>query len=252
MKLPGIAVHFRPIGVGDWPGQMTAERAVSPFTASWSDTQELLARELRLLGADDVVVQVAVAELNLRRDGLPRAHAKTDHPGVILAFDTADVGAQRYAADLYDRRYAKGPEGWQHNVRAIALGLQALRAVSRYGIVRDGEQYRGFTAIGPGAAASPDGHRSPTGGLTARDAAEFVATWGGDELGAAAAHVAVAVLDDAEVRKTLYRRAARRLHPDTSDNADPALWATLQQAGDVLAQHATRPPRANRMTRTVG
>ena len=35
---------------------------------------------------------------------------------------------------------------WQHNLRSIALGLEALRAVDRYGISRRGEQYAGFRA----------------------------------------------------------------------------------------------------------
>ena len=35
---------------------------------------------------------------------------------------------------------------WQHNLRSIALGLEALRAVDRYGISRRGQQYAGFRA----------------------------------------------------------------------------------------------------------
>jgi hypothetical protein len=43
---------------------------------------------------------------------------------------------------------------WQHNVRSIALGLEALRAVDRYGITRKGEQYAGFrAALSAGSAA---------------------------------------------------------------------------------------------------
>jgi len=44
-------------------------------------------------------------------------------------------------------------EDWRHNVRSIALGLEALRAVDRYGISRRGEQYAGFrAALASGAA----------------------------------------------------------------------------------------------------
>lgn len=35
-------------------------------------------------------------------------------------------------------------DNWQHNVRSIALALQALRAVDRYGVTRRAEQYRGW------------------------------------------------------------------------------------------------------------
>ena len=45
---------------------------------------------------------------------------------------------------------------WQDNVRAIALGLEALREVDRYGIAKKGEQYAGWKALpsGAGSAAS--------------------------------------------------------------------------------------------------
>lgn len=43
---------------------------------------------------------------------------------------------------------------WRHNVRSIALGLEALRAVDRFGISRRGEQYAGFRAALPARASS--------------------------------------------------------------------------------------------------
>jgi uncharacterized protein (DUF58 family) len=41
-------------------------------------------------------------------------------------------------------------EDWKDNLRAIALSLEALRAVDRYGVTRGNEQYRGWTQIGNG------------------------------------------------------------------------------------------------------
>jgi hypothetical protein len=41
-------------------------------------------------------------------------------------------------------------DDWQDNLRAIAKSLEALRMVDRYGVTRNNEQYRGFTALGAG------------------------------------------------------------------------------------------------------
>ncbi len=58
----------------------------------------------------------------------------------FVAIQAATDPAKRlvYATDVCDF--------WQHNVRSIALGLEALRAVDRYGISRRGQQYAGFRA----------------------------------------------------------------------------------------------------------
>lgn len=45
---------------------------------------------------------------------------------------------------------------WQDNVRAIALGLEALRKVDRYGIGKRGEQYVGWRALPAGDAGEVD------------------------------------------------------------------------------------------------
>lgn len=78
--------------------------------------------------------------------GDARSAAKRHHPDV--GGDHADFVAIQAAIDPTKRLvYATDCcEFWQHNVRSIALGLQALRAVDRYGISRRGEQYAGFKA----------------------------------------------------------------------------------------------------------
>src|SRR5947208_1880483 len=82
--------------------------------------------------------QFAVTESDIRLDGRPRARAVASHPGVVLAFDSRH-GPLKYAVDTFDR--------WQDNLRAIALGLEHLRAVDRYGVTRRGEQYTGWRQI---------------------------------------------------------------------------------------------------------
>jgi hypothetical protein len=109
---------------------------------------DLLESELRKLGAGSVVIGAAFREQDLRQDGMPRSDARApSHPGVELSFDSRH-GRLVYATDTC--------LDWQHNVRSIALGLEALRAVDRYGITERGQQYAGFKALpagdGPSAA----------------------------------------------------------------------------------------------------
>lgn len=182
------ALRFRPIE--QWPGELTRSRRRSPFEASLSATQDLLTRELRALNARTVVIQLAIGEIDLRNDGLPRASARPEHPGVILSLDSP-YGPLSYPCDTFT--------DWQSNLRAIALALEALRKVDRYGVTKNGEQYTGWRQI--------EG-RTPTGPMTVAEARAFMAQHGD------------------------YRTAARKLHPDTGGSAEE--FQRLQEARRVL------------------
>jgi hypothetical protein len=135
-------VTFRPLQPLDaFP---VKERPWSPFRAGWGQTVELLARELRMLGARGVVLELDMAEGDFRLDGLPRAGAKARTPGVILSI--REPHGLRYRVDTY--------RSWEENVRAIALALEALRAVDRYGVTKRGEQYAGWKALSSGSMDS--------------------------------------------------------------------------------------------------
>jgi len=132
-------LRFRPLAPNDWPGPRAMTYKQSPFDATLGSTQELLDRELRMVRAADPVIQIELSESQIRLDGLPRADARPARPGVIIAFTHPQVGPLRYPCERF--------RGWQDNVRAIALGLEALRKVERYGITTDHQQYRGWRAI---------------------------------------------------------------------------------------------------------
>lgn len=132
-----------------WPHQETRSRRRSPFDSSLTATRSLLYRECRQLGATSAVIQIAVGEEDIRRDGFLRAAARPSHPGVIVSFRSRH-GDLEYATDVFDR--------WEDNLRAIALGLEALRRVDRYGIAKRGEQYRGWQQLAAGDA----GPREPS------------------------------------------------------------------------------------------
>lgn len=184
--------------IESWPGKETPSyaRDRSPFWVKWSDTLDLLERELRELRGKNVVMQLDVELFQLRNDGMIRAGAIPRTPRVILSFDSKH-GPLSYPCDRFS--------DWQANVRAIALALEALRKVDRYGVTRQAEQYKGWAKLpAPGAAMS----RS--------EAASIIAEHSGipasDILGSPA------TLVDA------YRKAAAKTHPDAGgDPNDSAL-----------------------------
>lgn len=140
-------ITFRPLSN---PATFNAvrERRHAPFRAYWGATIDLLERELRMLGASNVVLEVALEEKDLRLDGKPRAQARAAHPGVVISFNSK-WGPLRYATDEF--------RTFQENIRAVALSMEALRKVDRYGVSRRGEQYRGWRQIESGGASAARG-----------------------------------------------------------------------------------------------
>lgn len=149
-----MTVVYRAIPV--WPHEQAVGRTGSPFRNSYEDTISVLEYEVfRLqprmtagryteLGVAQVIIGAGYRDGDIRKDGAPRADARAPyHPGVEVSFDSV-YGRLTYATDMYS--------DWRANVRAIALGLEALRAVARYGVAKRGQQYAGFALLsaGPG------------------------------------------------------------------------------------------------------
>lgn len=208
---------FRPLR---WTGPVTPadqRRSKWTFKASWQNTLNLLDDELYRLDAANLIIEADFTESEIRLDGMPKANARQPvHPGVRVFFDSK-FGPLVYATDSC--------AFWQHNVRSIALGLEALRAVDRYGVTKRGEQYTGWKAIGAGTATPMNG------AMTTADAARFIALHGD-----AIPEAITAMTTDGPGRKaaidTVYRRAARKLHPDNGGNA--AEFNKLMDARRIL------------------
>ncbi len=133
-------IDARFVAVDHWPGTKTASaaRKHSTFRASYAKTLDVLERELHHLRAKDILIQAYFERRDIRNDGWPRSSARPSEPGVIVTF-SVKTGTMSFPCDRFD--------GWEDNLRAIALSLEALRQVDRYGVTRNNEQYRGFAQL---------------------------------------------------------------------------------------------------------
>jgi hypothetical protein len=220
-----MILTFRPIKV--WPENWDRSddyRTYSPFNSTYQATLRLLDNELAHLGASNVTLQVDASERDCRMDGQLRADAKVKHPGVILTFDSKAHGTLSYSCDEFLTRgyYGHKTASWQENLRAIALGLEALRKVERYGIASRGQQYAGYRELGSGI---------PMGAvkMTKDEAARLLADAAGlvvDPKGIAA------LLADPAMVTEVYRNVVKEHHPDVG--GDPAVFRRLTEARDLL------------------
>lgn len=195
-----MILTFRPIKI--WPDGWDPRRSTatgSPFSASYSSTLDLLDRELSHLRASDPVLQVAVDDVDVRLDGQLRASARVDYPGVILSFATRKHGTLSYSCNAY--------VGWKQNLRAIALGLESLRRVERYGIADRGQQYAGWAELGTGITLGP--------GMSLHEASVILSTLsdGGDLM-------VDADTPDVDAVDRAFRLAVKIHHPDNGGNAE--------------------------------
>lgn len=181
--LAGI-VEFRPLSE-----TLPSHDLRSPFSASWSSTVRLLATEIQNLEPERAILEVDLPDHAIRRDGLPRADARASSGAVILTLLGTQKGLSAQArrgkalirrhGTIADAQKATHPDhggdqedflavmaavnapqmryrcarfrSWQENVRAIALGMEALRKVERYAITEADQQYAGFMALPRGA-----------------------------------------------------------------------------------------------------
>jgi hypothetical protein len=200
-----------------WPHAETKKRRRSNFSAGWSSTLKLLTTELHMLSRHGgrtapSVLQIALREQDFRNDGLPRASSVPTMPGVILNIE-ANVGPLSYPCDAFDR--------WQDNLRAIALGLEALRKIGRYGITPGNEQYTGWKALPEKGAAEQ---------FTPDSAEEFLRSLSAGQGNGL----------DLGTLPQIYRRARGKAHPDLN-NGERALWDKVEAAAAVLQAAGSLP-----------
>lgn len=196
--------------IREWPGELTRSRRPSPFRAGLTDTLDVLGREIQHLTTTraqresaEMLVAIPAGDM-WRLDGRPRAHAVATHPGVIFSLDSKH-GHLSYPCDSFTT--------WQDNLRAIALALEALRKVDRYGVTKRGEQYRGFLALE--ATAAPAGFATADAALRwLIDFTSWTPTFPGGEV----------------PPRAVLRAAQRRAHPDAGGGAATFQRVSLAEA----------------------
>lgn len=218
-------IVFRPLT--GWPGRLRDddERQTGyKFKATWTATTNLVQYEAGMIGGDLVVIQIAIAETEIRRDGWPYLRAVPRHPGVTIVVPESAHGRLSWSTDLY--------QSWQANVRAIGLTMEALRAADRHDVMR-GRQYAGFREL-------PSGIAMPERQMTVEDAARFIVEHSDWQSHGKPIPTELAVAELLHKGHQLpYLRAAKKLHPDLG--GDPQLFQRLQDAKRILDEHGGRP-----------
>ena len=180
-------------------------RKSATFRATWDKTLDLVEYELNRIAARNIVIEAGFAMNQIRNDGWPYAKVRPTHPAVRLSF-TSRGKPMAFPCDTFD--------SIDDNLRAIALTLESLRAIDRYGVSQDAEQYKGWMAL-----PAPK-----TGPMTREEAARFLVVHGN-------IHVSAHHTDLEAVRKA-YRNAAKSLHPDGGGTHEQ--FTRLQEAVKVL------------------
>ncbi len=209
-----MSYTVRPISDHTWL-RPASQRRPTRFSAKWRETEQLLLEQVAHLDGRNLVIEVDVREQDLKLDGTLRANAReAATPAVVVAFESKH-GPMLHRCDTFHAPYTFQGADWQHNVRAIALTLQALRAVDRYGAAETGQQYTGFKAL-------PSGRAMPPSHMTTDAAYEVLCDVLGDGV------VVNGDLDD----NALIRRARAVAHPDRT--GDRETWDRVEQAARVL------------------
>ena len=181
-----------------WPiGWTRKERPqMSKFSTSLGDASAALMRELRLMGAQRIIIS---SNLMLRKDGLPYANQRQpDDAGVCVYF-------------IKDGQQMAIPCDWwcdvEDNVQAIRLTVEALRGIERWG-TREmmSAAFQGFKALPSSATEAAQRSWHDILGVDPNASAE-------------------------EIRKA-YKAKAKLYHPD-ADGGDHAKFLEVQSAYEL-------------------
>jgi len=213
-------INIKPIN--KWIGTETKYPGNSQFKQTYSNTKKILEFELEKLDAiaSSVQLEMFIHADDLHRDGELRANAKPFKPGVVLSFSKVkkrffEESSKQWRNEMQTLSYpCDSFTDWQDNLRAVALSLEALRKVARYGVFKYEDM------ISRLALPSADGKISDI------DAAKnFLSIHSG---------IGIHQFGDVSVVKFAYKQAAMKLHPDKNDGVTTDEFMKLQDAKRIL------------------
>lgn len=106
-----------------WPRRQSWERKDSAYQVEFGKARDDLLRELRLMGARDVVLSSYVP---LRRDGLPYANtSEPKDPGIAVYWTDRKGHPRVIACDVWRRV--------RENMRAVGIAIESIRSLERTG-----------------------------------------------------------------------------------------------------------------------
>lgn len=206
-----LDARVRPLA--KWKEKIPLEYRKPQFRSTYTKTLDALEYELNKLEAHDILIEAGYNLQQIRNDGWPRGGTSPSHPGVILYFKSKD-GPLRFPCGTYST--------FEANLHAIALTLENLRAIDRYGVTLGHQQYLGFKELPPAQGE----------GWTVEDAAKWLLTRGGYPV---TERSVKDTLDISDVYRSLYKKVAMDLHPDRGGALDQ--FHVLQTVAKLLDEH---------------
>jgi hypothetical protein len=122
-----------------WPSSYprTAHTKRAPYRASFATARDDLLKELRLLGAEQVVLS---SNVPLRQDGIPYAGMAQPRDKGVAVYFRKNGSSVSLVCDRWERV--------EDNIRAIGLTVFAIRGLERWGCSQMLERvFQGFAAL---------------------------------------------------------------------------------------------------------
>ena len=198
------------------PNPLAADgvRSARSSNPSWSKAFELLRYELHRINAKDVVIEAGYKPHQVRSDGWPYSSAAPEHQQVRVSFSTNGV-----PVSFFQGHFAGSIDCVPYNVWLIAMTLQALRAVNRYGCSRAGEQYRGWSQLPPGGIPTQEW-------ASLEEAARWLLAQ--TEINMSPANL----LGNPKNLRLVYRQVASEAHPDAGGRVE--VMAKVNRCKDFI------------------
>jgi hypothetical protein len=180
-----------------------------------ADSRDRLYRELGSMNATGVVIS---SNLQLKIDGQPRSGQSEPRDSGVAVYFQLSKHPHCLSCDKWDR--------CADNLAAIAKHVEAMRGQLRWGVADVASMFAGFKAL-PDAIITP----APMSETQAALAVSSLAGegWRGNTLSDRYAFD--------QFFSELYRKAAKKFHPDANSGQHLEEWDLLQRAADILKKH---------------